>query len=597
MPPGNASTIKRHTSRSAESKNAIRAAVPDVRCGSALLQKGGGIKSNNSVHPVAPITRSLVLTSLTEDAENATVNTSTTQNAQDYLVKVRVLHGIDLHVHSTKTTCRHPALPEVNVTVNGSTTQSCTAAQHARNHSAWKKHELKFHVNSRNQNPAQSKPDEVISSFITMYVSLTCMPCSCASKIPDKAIAIGEVGELQFPTKQNGDYEISRFFPVIRRQQRSSQSSYALLPAGKIKLCIRVEVEKPVPDRVEISKRPPFALSNFGEALQLKRKQLKATVVPEDNSQKMSNQQLSQFDSDASLQLLKEITIEATRDLVNAENLKIEGRIGEGIHSCVSLGTLQQESAQQVAVKEFRHQHTVPPVNVLRAFQQEYQILKTCRSQNGNEYIVELHGVILEPRLIILMEYFSHNSLAQCLLNEVTWGQMTMKHKATLGLKIARGISWLHMHGMIHRDIKTHNILIGDDLATPNPRVKIGDLGSAVVWSQNDPLLLEEVGSSGYTAPEIFTHQGYDRKVDVWSFGIVLWELTASSIRNRVNPFTGVTGEELVSKVQSGCRPNFFHAHQLCVKPIVEKCWILDPSQRPTMDEVVSDLEKLSTEL
>ncbi|KUF99822.1 hypothetical protein AM588_10009769 [Phytophthora nicotianae] len=267
----------------------------------------------------------------------------------------------------------------------------------------------------------------------------------------------------------------------------------------------------------------------------------------------MSNQQLSQFDSDASLQLLKEITIEATRDLVNAENLKIEGRIGEGIHSCVSLGTLQQESAQQVAVKEFRHQHTVPPVNVLRAFQQEYQILKTCRSQNGNEYIVELHGVILEPRLIILMEYFSHNSLAQCLLNEVTWGQMTMKH--------------------------------------------IGDLGSAVVWSQNDPLLLEEVGSSGYTAPEIFTHQGYDRKVDVWSFGIVLWELTASSIRNRVNPFTGVTGEELVSKVQSGCRPNFVHAHQLCVKPIVEKCWILDPSQRPTMDEVVSDLEKLSTEL
>ncbi|KAG6942574.1 hypothetical protein JG688_00018115 [Phytophthora aleatoria] len=412
-------------------------------------------------------------------------------------------------------------------------------------------------------------------------------------------VAIGEVGELQFPTKQSGDYEISRFFPVIRHQQQSSHSSFVLLPAGKVKLCIRVEIEKPVPDRVVA--RPLFALpTNFGEALQLKRKQLKATVVPEENSQTMSSQQVSQIDSGASVQMLKEIAIEAARDVKNAENLKIEGRIGEGIHSCVSLGTLHRESndnVRQIAVKEFRHQHAVPPVNVLRAFQQEYRILGSCRNQNDHEYIVELLGVILEPRLVILMEYLSNSSLAQCLHDEVGWGQMTIKQKAALGLKIARGIAWLHRHDMIHRDIKTHNILIGDDLATPNPTVKIGDLGSAVVWHQHEPLLLGEVGSSGYTAPEIFTHHGYDSKVDVWSFGIVLWELTSSSLHNRVNPFTGMTGEEFVSKVQSGCRPNFVHTHQLCVKPIAEKCWILDPSQRPNMDEVVSELEKLCTEL
>ncbi|KAG2957807.1 hypothetical protein PC118_g23842 [Phytophthora cactorum] len=361
MPPGSASKIKRHTSRSAESKHAsIRASLG---YGSALLRKGGqdrnrfGIKSSNSVYPVAAIARSLVLTPSTEAAETKTSRADAAPSSQNYLVKVRVLHGIDLHIPSTKATCQHAARPEVRVTVNGSSIQSCTAAQHARNHSTWKKHELNFRISGR---PTQSRSDGA---------------------------------------------------------------------------------------------------------------------------------------------------------------------------------------------------------------------------------------------MVILMEYLSNSSLAQFLHDEVGWGQMTIKQKAALGLKIARGIAWLHRHDMIHRDIKTHNILIGDDLATPNPTVKIGDLGSAVVWHQHEPLLLGEVGSSGYTAPEIFTHHGYDSKVDVWSFGIVLWELTSSSLHNRVNPFTGMTGEEFVSKVQSGCRPNFVHTHQLCVKPIVEKCWILDPSQRPNMDEVVSELEKLCTEL
>ncbi|KAF4129489.1 Protein tyrosine kinase [Phytophthora infestans] len=574
MPPGSASNTKRHTSRSAQSKHAsICAVVSDTRCGSALLQKGGkcfSIKGNNSVHPVVPIARSLVLTPSTENTENtSTPYISTSQSPQNYLVKVRVLHGIDLHIPRTKT-CQHPVRPQVNVTVNGSTTQSSTATQHARNHSTWKKDELKFRVSGRYQEPVEFKPDSGPSSYISMYVALACTACPCTSKTRDNAVnrvEIGEVGELQLPTKQNGDYEIAQFFPVIRRQQQHSHSSYALLPAGKIKLCIRVELEKNILDRVvtqpEIPKRPPFALpTNFGGVLQLKRKQLKATVAPDDNSQKSNNQQ---FDSSVSVQLLKEIANETKHDLINAENLKVEGQLGEGIHSCVSLGILHLESdtrGRQVAVKEFRHQHAVPPINVLRAFQQEYRILERCRNQNGQEYIVELLGVILEPRLVILMEYFSHSR-----------------------------------HDMIHRDIKTHNILIGADLATPNARVKVGDLGSAVVWQQHEPLLLEEVGSSGYTAPEIFTHQGYGSKVDVWSFGVVLWEVASSSLHNRVNPFTGITGEEFVSKVQSGCRPHFAHTHQLCVKPVVEKCWTLNPSLRPTMDEVVNELEKLCSQL
>ncbi|KAL3668587.1 hypothetical protein V7S43_006669 [Phytophthora oleae] len=578
-------------------------AASDAR---SIVHKGGhdmnrfGIKSSNSVFPVASITHSLVVRPSTAGHDNIPTikRDPTPPSLQKFVVKVRVLHGIDLDIPPTKANCQHAIRPELTIAVNGSSTQSCTAAQHARNHSIWKKHELKFRVSGA----TQSKSDEgkeKSSSFISMHVSLACATCSCTAKTQDNAtsvVGIGEVGELQFPTKENEDYEISRFFPVIRRQQ-NSRSSFVLLPAGKIKLWIRVEIEKSVA-QPEIPKRPPFALpTNFGEALQLKRKQLKATVVPENDSQTLSTQPA---DSSVSTELLKEISVEASHDRVEADALTVEHRVGEGIHSCVSSGVLRQRnngSTRQVAVKDFRHQQAVPPVNVLRAFQQEYRILAMCRSRNAHQHVVELIGVILGPRLAILMEFFSHGSLAQCLQDEITWGRITFKQKVTLGLKIAQGLAWMHQHDIIHRDIKPHNILVGDDLALPNAIVKIGDLGSAVVWHQQEPLLLEEVGSSGYTAPEIFMNHGYDNKVDVWSFGIVLWELSSSSSQNRINPLTGMVGEEYVGKVRSGCRPNFVHTHQLCIKPIVEKCWNFDPLQRPSMEEVVTELERLCHEL
>ncbi|KAL4141330.1 hypothetical protein PRNP1_014451 [Phytophthora ramorum] len=315
----------------------------------------------------------------------------------------------------------------------------------------------------------------------------------------------------------------------------------------------------------------------------------------------MSNQDASHIDSSAPTEeLLKEISVETAPDQIDTADLRVESRVGEGIHSCVSLGVLRRgnkDNTRLVAVKEFRHQHVVPPVNVLRAFQQEYRILERCRDQKGYQYVVELLGVTLQPRLIILMEYFNRGSLAQCFQDEAAWGRMSIKQKAALGLKIAQDIAWLHKHNVIHRDIKSHNILLGGDLAASNPTVKIGDLGSAVVRQQHDPLLLEEVGSSGYTAPEIFTHDGYDSKVDVWGFGIVLWELASASPQDRINPFIGIAGEEFVDKAQGGCRPKLVHEHQLCVGPVVEKCWAFAPSQRPNMDEVVNQLEKLCQEL
>ncbi|GMF45004.1 unnamed protein product [Phytophthora lilii] len=382
----------------------------------ALLNKRENVnrtrsRCSNSVHPSVPTSRSLKARALTAGCERTQeVSDPAAPSYQNYVVKVRVLHGIDLYIPHMKAACQHVACPTVNITLNKNPMQSSTAAQHARNHSIWKKHELTFRVNDVHQAPPQSgmAKDVAPSPFISMFVSLSFIPCTCSSKTCEKmppSILIGEVGELQLPVNESEKYEISRFFPVIRRQHQNAQSVFVLLPAGKIKLSIYVELEKPVSVVVQ-PKRPPFALpTNFGEALQLKRKQLKVTVVPED----ITSQKAPQIDLIAP-GLLQEIAVETAQDHLDAGDLEIKSRIGEGIHSCVSLGNLSQRNnnlTQQVAVKEFRHQHALPPVNVLRAFQQEYRLLERCRRQNGHQHIVDLLGVILEPRLIIVMEYFS----------------------------------------------------------------------------------------------------------------------------------------------------------------------------------------------
>lgn len=83
--------------------------------------------------------------------------------------------------------------------------------------------------------------------------------------------------------------------------------------------------------------------------------------------------------------------------------------------------------------------------------------------------------------------------------------------------------------------------------------------------------------------------QGYDRQVDVWSFGVVLWELTSDASRVSVNPFAGLAVDAFLAVVQSGERP-MLHAEQDPFWVLIDHCWELKPENRPIMDAVVEQL-------
>lgn len=108
--------------------------------------------------------------------------------------------------------------------------------------------------------------------------------------------------------------------------------------------------------------------------------------------------------------------------------------------------------------------------------------------------------------------------------------------------QILEGLQYLHSHGVIHRDIKSDNILVGlietDDPNRPRSVMKLADFGCAALQQVQDEKIISAVGSPQYLAPEVVDpdEPGYDARCDIWSVGCVVVEMVTGEI-----PWQGLT--------------------------------------------------------
>ncbi|KAF6165273.1 hypothetical protein GIB67_042689 [Kingdonia uniflora] len=183
----------------------------------------------------------------------------------------------------------------------------------------------------------------------------------------------------------------------------------------------------------------------------------------------------------------------------------------------------------------------------------------------------------------VVVEYLAGGTLKTCLIKNHT-RKLTFGVVIQLALDLARGLSYLHSKKIVHRDVKTENMLL-DRTRT----LKIADFGVARIEAQNPSYMTGETGTLGYMTPEVFNGNPYNRKCDVYSFGICLWEVYCCDMLYPDLSFADVTS----AVVRQNRRPEMPRCCPSSLANVMKRCWNADPDKRPEMDEVVAMLEAI----
>ncbi|KAL9251005.1 Serine/threonine-protein kinase 52-like protein [Drosera capensis] len=196
-------------------------------------------------------------------------------------------------------------------------------------------------------------------------------------------------------------------------------------------------------------------------------------------------------------------------------------------------------------------------------------------------------GLVAMPNNIccVVVEYLPGGALKNYLIKNMK-KKLPFKVVIQLALDLARGLSYLHSEKIVHRDVKTENMLL-DRSRT----LKIADFGVARVEASNPSDMTGETGTLGYMAPEVFNGSPYNRKCDVYSFAICLWEIYCCDM-----PYADLSFSEVTNAVvHQNLRPEVPRCCPGSLANVMRKCWDPNPDKRPEMDKVVTLLEAIDT--
>ncbi|TYI88242.1 hypothetical protein E1A91_D04G194400v1 [Gossypium mustelinum] len=262
---------------------------------------------------------------------------------------------------------------------------------------------------------------------------------------------------------------------------------------------------------------------------------------------------------------------------IDPRQLKFETKVASGSYGDLYKGTY---CSQEVAIKVLKPERI--NTDLQKEFAQEVFIMRKVRHKN----VVQFIGACTKPpNLYIVTEFMSGGSVYDYLHKQK--GVFKLPSLLKVAIDVSKGMNYLHQNNIIHRDLKAPNLLMDE-----NEVVKVADFGVARVKVQSG-VMTAETGTYRWMAPEVIEHKPYDHKADVFSFGIVLWELLTGKL-----PYACLTPlQAAVGVVQKGLRPTIPKNTNPKLAELLERCWQLDPTLRPDFSEIIDILRQIAMEV
>ncbi|XP_064186032.1 ephrin type-B receptor 3-like isoform X6 [Anguilla rostrata] len=277
---------------------------------------------------------------------------------------------------------------------------------------------------------------------------------------------------------------------------------------------------------------------------------------------------------------------EAVREFakeIDISCVKIEEVIGAGEFGEVCRGRLKLPGRREiiVAIKTLKAGYTE---RQRRDFLSEASIM----GQFDHPNIIRLEGVVTKSRPVMIVTEFMENGALDSFLR-LNDGQFTVIQLVGMLRGIAAGMKYLSDMNYVHRDLAARNILVNSNLVC-----KVSDFGLSRFLEDdpNDPTYTSSLGGKipiRWTAPEAIAYRKFTSASDVWSYGIVMWEVMSYGER----PYWDMSNQDVINAVEQDYRlpppmdcPTALHQLML-------DCWVKERNLRPKFSQIVNTLDKL----
>ncbi len=295
----------------------------------------------------------------------------------------------------------------------------------------------------------------------------------------------------------------------------------------------------------------------------------------------IDNQDLAKVVQEQEVQANKlDIATLKTGDVIEGRYKFIE-KIGKGAFGTVLL--MEDTVVEERLILKFLNPNVSADEEMMKRFVHELRYSRKITHKN----VIRIYDFLyIRGNYAISMEYFPSHTLGGEIVNEKP---VLLKRAVKFGIDIATGMAVAHQAGIVHRDLKPANILIDND-----GLLKIVDFGVAAAQTQGDTQLTKTgyvIGSPKYMAPEQILGKKVDERADIYSLGVILYEMLSG-----VPPYSrGDHMSVMYQHVQGKARPPIDINKELPVElnNLVMKCMSLDKAKRAqSMDELRLSLEK-----